>query len=159
MSLQILPSVSNTTTQILGSYLKFKGKNLGYLSPIIWKTKFGVLTRISEANFGAKPRLYNIEVPPLGPDPNECNWGVFFSTSIYRNSSGAFLDRSANARRGRSIQARQLFVLQSYYRALAYHFSNVWQFFETVWWKDVSCPIPFRCQTRRTGGLGPPVIC
>ena len=60
----MLPSVSNTTTQILGSYLKFKGQNLGYLSPIILEAKFGALTQISEANFGAK--LPNMEVPSLG---------------------------------------------------------------------------------------------
>ena len=44
-----------STTQILGSYLKFKGQNLGYLSPIFWEAKFGALKQISEANFGAKP--------------------------------------------------------------------------------------------------------
>ena len=32
--------------------------------------------------------------------PNERNWGVFSSTLIYRNSSGAILDRSANASDG-----------------------------------------------------------
>ena len=36
-------------------YLKFKGQNLGYLSPILLEAKFGAPTRISEANFGAKP--------------------------------------------------------------------------------------------------------
>ena len=40
----------------LGLYLKFKGQNLGgYLSPIFLEAKFGALTEISEANFGAKP--------------------------------------------------------------------------------------------------------
>ena len=39
----------------LGLYLKFKGQNLGYLSPIFLEGKFGAPTRISEANFGAKP--------------------------------------------------------------------------------------------------------
>ena len=38
-----------------GLYLKFKGQNLGYLSPIFLEAKFGAPTRISEANFGAKP--------------------------------------------------------------------------------------------------------
>ena len=38
-----------------GSYLKFNGQNLGYLSPIILEAGFGALRRISEANFGAKP--------------------------------------------------------------------------------------------------------
>ena len=51
----MLPSVSNTTIQILGSYLKFKGQNLGYLSPIILEAKFGALTQILKANLGAKP--------------------------------------------------------------------------------------------------------
>ena len=41
---------------ILGSYLKFRGQNLGYsLSLIFLEAKFGAPTRISEANFGAKP--------------------------------------------------------------------------------------------------------
>ena len=40
---------------ILGSYLKFRGQNLGYLSPIFLEAKFEAPTRISEANFGAKP--------------------------------------------------------------------------------------------------------
>ena len=31
-------------TQILGSYLEFKGQNLGYLSPIFLKAKSGALT-------------------------------------------------------------------------------------------------------------------
>ena len=35
-------------------YLKFKGQNLGYLSPIFLQAKFGAPTRISEAKFGAK---------------------------------------------------------------------------------------------------------
>ena len=52
---------------ILGSNLKFRGQNLGYLSPIFLEAKFGAPTRISEANFGAKPpRPPNMEVPPLG---------------------------------------------------------------------------------------------
>ena len=40
---------------ILGSYLRFRGHNLGYLSPIFLEEKFGAPTRISEAKFGAKP--------------------------------------------------------------------------------------------------------
>ena len=53
---------------ILGSYLKFRGQNLEYLSPIFLEAKFGAPTRISEANFGAKPphpppRPPNMEVP------------------------------------------------------------------------------------------------
>ena len=38
--------------QILGSYLKFKGQNLGYLSPILLEAKIRARTRTSEANFG-----------------------------------------------------------------------------------------------------------
>ena len=50
---------------ILGPYLKFRGQNLGYLSPIFLEAKFGAPTRISEANFGAKPppRPPGMEVP------------------------------------------------------------------------------------------------
>ena len=52
---------------ILGSYLKFRGQNLGYLSFICLEAKFGAPTRISEARFGAKPpRPPNMDVPP-GP--------------------------------------------------------------------------------------------
>ena len=40
---------------ILGSYLKFKGQNLGYLSSIFLEAKSGAPTRISEAKFRAKP--------------------------------------------------------------------------------------------------------
>ena len=40
---------------ILGSYLKFRGQNLGYLSFIFLEAKFGAPTRTSEARFGAKP--------------------------------------------------------------------------------------------------------
>ena len=65
----MLPSVSNATTEILRSYLKFKGQNLGYLSSIILEVEFGALTRILEENFGAKPptTLYEstlLEHPP-----------------------------------------------------------------------------------------------
>ena len=55
-----------STTQILGSYLKFKGQNLGYLSSIFLEVKFGALTRISEADFGAKPPDCLIWKCPLG---------------------------------------------------------------------------------------------
>ena len=40
---------------ILGSYRKFRGQNLGYLSVILLEAKSGAPTRISEARFGAKP--------------------------------------------------------------------------------------------------------
>ena len=51
---------------ILGSYLKFRGQNLGCLSLIFLEAKFGAPTRISEANFGAKaPRSPDMKVPPL----------------------------------------------------------------------------------------------
>ena len=51
----------------LGSYLKFRGQNLGYLSLLFLEAKFGAPTRILEANFGAKPpRPPNMEVPPWG---------------------------------------------------------------------------------------------
>ena len=40
---------------ILGSCLKFREQNLGYLSPIFLEAKFEASTRISEADFGAKP--------------------------------------------------------------------------------------------------------
>ena len=40
---------------LLGSHLKFRGQNLGYLSFIFLDAKFGAPTRISEAKFGAKP--------------------------------------------------------------------------------------------------------
>ena len=40
---------------ILGSNLKFRGQDLGYLSPIFLKAKFRAPTRISEANFGPSP--------------------------------------------------------------------------------------------------------
>ena len=64
----MLVSVFNTTTQILGSYLKFKGQNLGYLSPIILKANFGAR---SDTNFRGKfwgqvPRPPDMEVPLWG---------------------------------------------------------------------------------------------
>ena len=42
---------------ILGSYLKFRGQSLGYLSFIFLEAKFGAPTRISEAKFGAPTRI------------------------------------------------------------------------------------------------------
>ena len=53
---------------ILGSYLKFRGQNLRYLSLIFLEAKFGASTRISGANFGPSPlpRPPNMEVPPGG---------------------------------------------------------------------------------------------
>ena len=38
------------------SHLKVRGQNLGYLSSIFLVSKFGASTRISEANFAAKPQ-------------------------------------------------------------------------------------------------------
>ena len=53
---------SSEKIPILGSNLKFRGQNLGYLSPIYLEAKFWAPTRISEANFGAKrPRPPNME--------------------------------------------------------------------------------------------------
>ena len=50
---------------VLGSYLKFRGQNLGYLSPIFLEAKFGAQKRILEANCEAKPLgPPNMEVPP-----------------------------------------------------------------------------------------------
>ena len=54
---------------ILGSYLKFRGQNLGYLSFIFifLEAKFGAPTRISEAKFEAKPPYLLIwKYPPGG---------------------------------------------------------------------------------------------
>ena len=61
---------------IWGSNLKFRGQNLGYLSPIFLETTFGAPTRISEANFGAKApqRPPNMEVPPWDENSqSHCN--------------------------------------------------------------------------------------
>ena len=58
---------SREKVPILGSYLKFRGQNLGYLSLIFLEAKFGAPTRISEAKFGVKPpQPPNMEVPSLG---------------------------------------------------------------------------------------------
>ena len=53
---------------ILGSYLKFRGQNLGYLSFIFLEAKFGAPTRISEAKFATKPPDLLIWKHPLGKD-------------------------------------------------------------------------------------------
>ena len=50
----------------LGLYLKYKGQNVGYLSPVFLEAKFGAPTGISEANFGAKPPTSLYESTPLG---------------------------------------------------------------------------------------------
>ena len=54
----MLPFVSNATTEILRSYLKFKRQNMGYLSPLILEVEFGALTRILEVERG--PYFYCI---------------------------------------------------------------------------------------------------
>ena len=41
--------------KIMMSSLKFRGQNLGYLSPIFLEAQFGAPTIVSEANFGPKP--------------------------------------------------------------------------------------------------------
>ena len=50
----------------LGLYLKFKGQNLGYLSPIFLEAKFGAPAGISEPKFGAKLPDLLIRKYPLG---------------------------------------------------------------------------------------------
>ena len=55
---------------ILGSYLKFKGQNLGYLSFIFLEAKSGAPTRISEAKLRAKPPDLLIWKYPPGSDPS-----------------------------------------------------------------------------------------
>ena len=67
--------------QILGTYLNFRGQNLGYLSLLFLEAKFGAPTRISEANFRAKPsRPPNIEVLSweMGSGDNCQNLGNFW---------------------------------------------------------------------------------
>ena len=50
---------------ILGSYLKFRGQNLRYLSLIFLEAKFGTPIRISGAKFwGQASQSPNMEVPP-----------------------------------------------------------------------------------------------
>ena len=51
---------------ILESNLKFRGQNLGYLSPTFLEAKFGAPTKISEANFRAKLPALLIWKYPLG---------------------------------------------------------------------------------------------
>ena len=46
---------------ILGSYLKFRGQNLGYLSFIFLEANLGLQ---QEFNLGPSPLLPNMEVPP-----------------------------------------------------------------------------------------------
>ena len=58
---------------ILGSYLKFIGQNLGYLSLIFLVAKFGAPLRISEANFGAKPPYLLIWKHPPGKAVTPCS--------------------------------------------------------------------------------------
>ena len=57
-----------TILATFGVSLKFKGQNLGYLSPIFLEAKFGAPTRISGKLCGQVPRSPNTEVlpPPLG---------------------------------------------------------------------------------------------
>ena len=69
----MLPSVSNATTEIFGSYLKFKGQNLGYLSPIILEAKFGALTEFQRQILRPSPRLPNTELLPWSTLP-VCNF-------------------------------------------------------------------------------------
>ena len=63
---------------ILGSYLKFRGQNLGYLLPILLEAKFGAPTRILEAKFGTKlpdlliwkyPSPTGLDLPVVALDP------------------------------------------------------------------------------------------
>ena len=52
---------------ILGSVSEIQRAKFGVFVIYIFGGKFGALTRISEAKFGAKPpRPPNMEVPPLG---------------------------------------------------------------------------------------------
>ena len=50
---------------ILRSNLKFKGQNLGYLSPIFVETKFGAPTRTSETKHLRPPNMEVPSPPPL----------------------------------------------------------------------------------------------
>ena len=51
---------------ILGSYLKFRGQNLGYLSFMFLEAKFGLQQEFQRPNLGPSPppRPPNMEVPP-----------------------------------------------------------------------------------------------
>ena len=51
---------------LLGSYMKFRGQNLGCLSLIFMEAKFGTSTKIAEANFWAKPPKLLTWKYPLG---------------------------------------------------------------------------------------------
>ena len=75
------------TVPILGSYLKFRGQNLGYLSFMFLEAKFGAPTRISEAKFGAKPpRPPDMKVPPWAPQLQSCS-KFFRPVSVPRHLS------------------------------------------------------------------------
>ena len=52
----------------LGSYLKFRGQNMGYLSFIFLEANFGAPTRIFRGKiWGQAPRPPNMEVPSWAP--------------------------------------------------------------------------------------------
>ena len=68
---------------ILGSYLKFRGQNLGYLSLIFLEANFGTPTRISEANFGAKP-------PPRPPYMEVTSGLLYLYKVLARPTQGLF---------------------------------------------------------------------
>ena len=73
---------------ILESNLKFRGQNLGYLSPIFLEAKFGAPTRISEANLGAKsPDLLIWKSPPgkAHQQTEECHLLFSDILSSFRN--------------------------------------------------------------------------
>ena len=77
-----------SNTQILGSYLKFKRQNLGYLAPIFLEAKFGAPARISEANFGGPtlPPTPNMKAPPGAETQPHCDPEVrhFVEKKIFR---------------------------------------------------------------------------
>ena len=68
----------------LGLYLKFKGQNLGYLSPIFLEAKLGLLPEFQRQNLGSSlPDLLIWKYPP--GEPNKINWSAtenMFSQSI-----------------------------------------------------------------------------
>ena len=49
---------------ILGSYLKFRGQNLGICHLCFWRQKFGLQQEFQRQNLGQAPRPPNMEVPP-----------------------------------------------------------------------------------------------
>ena len=56
---------SREKVPILGSYLKFRGQNLGYLSFIFWRQNLGLQQDFQRQNLGpSPPRPPNMEVPP-----------------------------------------------------------------------------------------------